>query len=156
MRAFSRTFGISGGIASTSPPSTIPITQRWSPLCRMTPCMTRRSRTRLVSPSRCVTRGLCWWADGRKLTEFSPPVVHLITDGQGFQPGDTSDEVLTRYEVRFGAVSEARRLTLLTYADWANRRGPFDAIQLILPDSNGRWPDDSHYDSYPQPLLDRV
>ena len=83
-------------------------------------------------------------------------VVDLIRDGQGFQPGDTSDEVLTRYEVRFGAVSEARRLTLLTYADWVNRRGPFDAIQLILPDSSGRWPDDSDYDSYPQPLLDRV
>jgi hypothetical protein len=64
-------------------------------------------------------------------------VVHLIRDGQGFQPGDTSDEVLTRYEVRFGAVSEARRLTLLTYADWANRRGPFDAIQLILPEAVG-------------------
>ena len=42
---------------------------------------------------------------------------------------------------------------LLTYADWANRRGPFEALQLILPDSSGRWPEDPDYNAYAQPLL---
>jgi hypothetical protein len=61
--------------------------------------------------------------------------------------------VLDGYAVRFGPISEERRTELLTYADWANRRRPFEAIQLILPDSSGRWPEDPDYDSYPQPLL---
>lgn len=79
--------------------------------------------------------------------------VALVTAGRRLQDGETSDEVLDGYDVRFARVSEGRRVELLTYADWANGRRPFEAIQLVLPDSSGRWPDDPGYDSYPQPLL---
>jgi hypothetical protein len=79
--------------------------------------------------------------------------VESITGGRRRAPGEVSDEVLQGYDVRFGPVSDERRVELLTYADWANRRRPFEALQLILPDSSGRWPEDPQYDSYPQPLL---
>jgi hypothetical protein len=81
-------------------------------------------------------------------------VVALVDAGRRFGPGDMSDEVLDGYPVRFGPVSADRRIELLTYADWLNRRAPFDAVQLILPDRAGRWPDQTGYDAYPQPSLD--
>jgi hypothetical protein len=80
-------------------------------------------------------------------------VVQLIGDGQHFAAGDRSDEVLMEYEVSFGAVSDLRRLELLTCADWLNRGAQFEALQLILPDKSGAWPDEPTYDAYPQPLL---
>lgn len=82
--------------------------------------------------------------------------VRLIEAGTRFAAGDTSDDILDGYPVRFGTVSDARRKELLTYADWAGLRRPFEALQLILPDGEGRWPDDPAYGAFPQPLLDRV
>jgi hypothetical protein len=79
--------------------------------------------------------------------------VDLITGSRRLAPGEVSDQVLQDYEVRFGPVSHEQRVELLTYADWANRRRPFEALQLILPDSSGRWPEDPDYNAYPQPLL---
>jgi hypothetical protein len=79
--------------------------------------------------------------------------VELVTGGRRLAAGEVSDEVLHGYDVRFGPVSDERRLELLTYVDWANRRRQFEALQIILPDSSGRWPEDPEYDSYPQPLL---
>jgi hypothetical protein len=79
--------------------------------------------------------------------------VHLIEAGAGFRPGDYSSEVLEEYPVRFGAVSNEQAVGLLTYADWANQRQPFKALQLIVPDAAGRWPDEVGYDSHAQPLL---
>ena len=80
--------------------------------------------------------------------------VSAIEDGERFEVGSTSDRVLEGYSVRFGAVTPARRTELLTYASWANRRRPFDSLQLTLPDAVGRWPWDVDYGSVPQPLLD--
>lgn len=65
-----------------------------------------------------------------------------------------ADEVLDDLLVRFGAVSEENRLGKLTYADWANRRRPFEALQLILPDPHGNWLWEIHYHGLSQPLLD--
>ena len=79
--------------------------------------------------------------------------VALVSGGRRLAVGEISDEVLHGYDVRFGPVSDERRVELLTYVDWANRRRPFEALQMILPDSSGRWPEDPEYDSYPQPLL---
>jgi hypothetical protein len=79
--------------------------------------------------------------------------VDLIKEGTRFEPGDTTGEVLDDYQVCFRAVPEARREELLTYASWANRRRPFDAVQLVLPDRSGVWPWDPGYDAYPQPML---
>ena len=80
--------------------------------------------------------------------------VDLIEAGGRFAPGDSSQEVLDGYEARFCAVSEARRDELLTYASWANRRRPFEAVQLVLPDRHGRWPWEPRYSGVAQPLLD--
>ncbi len=77
----------------------------------------------------------------------------LVREGRSFAVGDISDEVLDGYTVRFGSVPDDRRVELLTYAAWLNRRRPFAALQLVLPDRSGRWPDDHLYDSYEQPLL---
>jgi Domain of unknown function (DUF4262) len=79
--------------------------------------------------------------------------VALVATGRRLKGGETSGQVLDGYDVRFARISDERRVELLTYADWANGRRPFEAIQVVLPDSSGRWPDDPDYDSYPQPLL---
>lgn len=80
-------------------------------------------------------------------------IVEMVREGGRFAPGDRTDEVLQGYEVEFGSVSDARRLELLTWADWANLREPFEALQVILPDRAGRWPADPEYSGFPQPLL---
>ena len=80
--------------------------------------------------------------------------VSLIEEGARFAPGDTSDGVVEGYTASFRAVSDQRRDELLTYASWANRRRPFEALQLVLPDAAGIWPWDEGYAAYPQPLLD--
>ena len=80
-------------------------------------------------------------------------LVDMIEDGARFSPGDTTDELLEGYEVRFGAVSDFRRTELLTWSDWANARRRFEAVQVILPDLAGKWPDEDGYEGFPQPLL---
>jgi len=80
-------------------------------------------------------------------------VVSLIDEGNRFQPQDTSDQVLDGYRVRFGDVSASRRKELLTYAGWLNLRRSFKALQVVLPDCDGNWPDDRRYGAFPQPLL---
>jgi hypothetical protein len=80
-------------------------------------------------------------------------VVDLIDEGQSFVGGDTSEGVLPELTVRFDPVSDERRQELLTYASWANRRQPFQAVQLVLPDPAGRWPEDPGYHGHPQPLI---
>jgi hypothetical protein len=77
----------------------------------------------------------------------------LVRDGQVFAPGDTSTEVLPEHVVRFGDVSETGRWSLLTLAHWANHRAYYDALQLVLPDRWGRWPEDPEYHGFPQPSL---
>ena len=77
----------------------------------------------------------------------------LIEDGARFQAGDVIDQVLEGYLVRLRGVSRTRREQLLAYSSSANRRRPFEALQLVLPDAEGRWPWNAAYDAYPQPLL---
>ena len=79
--------------------------------------------------------------------------VALVARGRRLEDGETSNQVLEGHDVRFVRVSDEQRVELLTYADWATSRRPFEAIQIVLRDSSGRWPDDPYYDSCPQPLL---
>lgn len=81
-------------------------------------------------------------------------VVDLVKDGRPFAPGDQTDQVRDEYPVRFGRVSSENRRRLLTFADWVSMRRGFEAIQLILPDGESRWPGDAEYSSFDQPLLD--
>ena len=81
-------------------------------------------------------------------------VVHLIEDGASFAPGDESDLILHELPARFGPVSAHRRKELLTFSDWAARRRRFEAVQLLVPDREGTFPDEDAYAGPPQPLLD--
>ena len=80
-------------------------------------------------------------------------LVRMIAGGQRFAPGDRTGDLLEGFEVRFEAVSEERRVELLTWSDWVNLRRPFEAVQVVLPDTSGRWPEDPDYAGFPQPLL---
>ena len=84
---------------------------------------------------------------------FLNAVGDLVREGRRFAPGVTSDEVLDEFTVRFDPVSDSCRTELLTLADWAAGRKPFDALQLVLPDTSGRWPEDPDYNGFPQPPL---
>ena len=84
---------------------------------------------------------------------FLNAVGDLVGEGRRFAPGVTSDEVLDEFTVRFDPVSDSCRTELLTLADWAAGRKPFDALQLVLPDTSGRWPEDPDYNGFPQPPL---
>jgi hypothetical protein len=89
--------------------------------------------------------------------EHSHPYLNLVGDlvraGRRFGPGDTSDGVLDGFGVRFAGVSDACRKELLTWADWAAGREPFEALQLVFPDPFGRWPEEDGYRGFPQPAL---
>ena len=39
-------------------------------------------------------------------------------------------------------------------ADFVNDGEPFEALQVVIPDARGAWPEDPGYDGTPQPLLD--
>jgi Domain of unknown function (DUF4262) len=80
-------------------------------------------------------------------------VVHLVEAGARFAPGDESAEILRDAVARFGPVSRRWRTEILTFADWAARRKAFDAVQILLPDREGRYPGDGAYAGPPQPLL---
>jgi hypothetical protein len=80
-------------------------------------------------------------------------VGEMVQEGQSLASGDTTDELLEGFSVRFGAVADTPRLHLLTWADWVMQRQPFGAVQLVLPDTTGRWPDDPDYNAFAQPLL---
>jgi hypothetical protein len=80
-------------------------------------------------------------------------VGELVREGARFAPGDRSDDVVDGYPARFGAVCDQCREACLTWASWAADREPFEALQLILPDATGRWPDEPDYGGFPQPLL---
>ena len=80
-------------------------------------------------------------------------LARMVAEGTRFAAGDTTEELLEGYVVRFDAVSDARRVELLTWSDWANSREPFEALQVVLPDTAGRWPEEPEYDGFPQPRL---
>ena len=91
-----------------------------------------------------------WRDDCRILATI---VVDLLGGGRRFAAGDLSEEVFVGVPVRFGAVSDERRRQLLTSADFLNDGAPFEALQVVIPDARGAWPEDPAYDGTPQPLL---
>ena len=80
-------------------------------------------------------------------------IVDLIEAGTTFAPGGTTNQLLEGLTVRFDAVSAGSAKTYLTWADWANLRASFEAVQLVLPDVEGRWPEHPDYNAFDQPLL---
>jgi hypothetical protein len=84
---------------------------------------------------------------------FLNEVGELVRSGSRFAPGDMSHDVLEGFTVRFDAVGEACREACLTWASWAAGSERFSALQLVLPDRSGRWPEDAGYHGFPQPSL---
>jgi uncharacterized protein DUF4262 len=80
-------------------------------------------------------------------------VGELVREGHEFRDGSTTGELLDGFTVRFDEISDTCRVQLLTWSDWANSRSAFDALQLVLPDTNGRWPEDPDYNGFAQPVL---
>jgi Domain of unknown function (DUF4262) len=79
--------------------------------------------------------------------------VAVIEAGTHFDHGDESDDVLEGYPVRFHGVTREWADYLLTYASWVHHRSPFDAVQLVLPDRETRWPWEDGYAGPPQPII---
>jgi hypothetical protein len=84
---------------------------------------------------------------------FLNAVGDLVRDGRRFQAHDTSDQVLEGFVVRFDPVADVCRAELLTWAHWAVGRRDFGALQLVLPDTSHRWPEDPGYNGFAQPAL---
>ena len=66
-------------------------------------------------------------------SDYDLPVVVAL-----HRPPGTTDELLEGFTVRFGPVGDTPRRHLLTWADWVIQRRPFEALQLVLPDTAGR------------------
>ena len=80
--------------------------------------------------------------------------MHLIEDGARFAPGDESTDILyAAAPARFGPVSQRWRKEILTFADWAARRRPFEAVQILLPDRAGSFPTSRAYAGPPAAAL---
>jgi hypothetical protein len=77
----------------------------------------------------------------------------LIAGGEQFRRDAISRDVLEGYPVRFDAVDDRCRRELMTWTVWANFNRPFAALQVVLPDRKGRWPEDDAYGAIPQPRL---
>ncbi|WP_205698341.1 DUF4262 domain-containing protein [Conexibacter sp. SYSU D00693] len=77
-------------------------------------------------------------------------LVERIAGGETLSAGREVDGV------RLGAVSAMRRHELLQLSAWAAEGEPFDALQVLVPDEAGRFPDQDGYAGPPQPLLSTV
>lgn len=79
-------------------------------------------------------------------------------DGRTFRDGEKHDELLVGYPVRFVAVPPDARASYFGLAEWAYAGEPFECVQLVWPDKQGRWPwDDAVRDGFRtgQPVLGR-
>ena len=66
---------------------------------------------------------------------------NLIKKGQSFSEGNTSNEVLKDYLVKFVSVSEENIQEYLRAASAYYGDGNFQALQCVWPDNQGRFPD---------------
>ena len=81
-------------------------------------------------------------------------VVHLVLRrGARFADGDVSDEVLDGSTVRFAAIPEDAKRDHLTLTSGFYADEPFDALQVVFPDREGRWPWEPGSEAVPQRVL---
>lgn len=64
-------------------------------------------------------------------------------DGRMFRDGEKHDGLLVGYAVRFVAVPRSAHGTYLGLCEWAYDGEPFECVQLVWPDKQGRWPWDA-------------
>lgn len=72
-------------------------------------------------------------------------VAERIEAGDRFAAGDTAERIVQNYPVRFGPVGDPQRLERMTLTAAIYDRFDFDALQLMWPDKNGRFPDEDGY-----------
>lgn len=82
-------------------------------------------------------------------------MIDELRTGRRLRRGDRSVEVLDGSEVRFCGVPVPVRRQLMTYTDWLYDREPFDALQVIWPDTEDRWPWEEGSRGAYQPVLAR-
>lgn len=82
-------------------------------------------------------------------------VIDELRTGRRLRRGDRSTEVLEGSEVRFCGVPAPVRKQLMTYTDWLYEREPFDALQVVWPDTEDLWPWEEGSRGDYQPVLAR-
>jgi Domain of unknown function (DUF4262) len=83
-------------------------------------------------------------------------VAHLVRGGARFGDGDVSERVLDGSPVRFVAIPEdAKREHLAITAGFYGDE-PFEALQIVFPDSQNRWPWEDGSQAVPQDVLGEI
>jgi hypothetical protein len=82
--------------------------------------------------------------------------VDAIKDGVTFSASTRSDAILEGYDVAYASVSPSAANGWLPLAAWYYEDRPWDVLQLLWPDRDGRFPGEDGYDDErsPQDLAD--
>jgi len=64
----------------------------------------------------------------------------MLADGGRYRDGDASDEILEGFNVRFRAISQDVLISKLVQASVFYGERSFDALQLLWPDRDGKFP----------------
>lgn len=80
--------------------------------------------------------------------------VEAFADGLELRDGLRTDAILEGYDVRFAAL-EPEAAGWLPLAGWYHGAAPWWAVQLLVPDREGRFPGEPGYDddAWPQPCV---
>ncbi|MCO4773721.1 MAG: DUF4262 domain-containing protein [Deltaproteobacteria bacterium] len=76
-------------------------------------------------------------------TDVLDSIQDLVAGGAVFAAGESSDDVLRKFPVRFSAVPDAERDARMPRATWfygAHTDGAFPCLQVLWPAGNGRFP----------------
>ena len=67
-------------------------------------------------------------------------VAEQVAEGARYIGGSRHDDLLQDYPVRVLTISSEPHRELFGMAQWAYEDGPFETVQLVYPDKQGRWP----------------
>lgn len=70
----------------------------------------------------------------------------LMREGNKFQDGDRSDDILVDLPCRFREVDKRYYPTLFGYARWYHEGDDFPVLQCVWPDQDGHLPEDTDFD----------
>jgi len=82
----------------------------------------------------------------------------LVKNGHSLSTGKRYSEFLSDYPARFLSVDQRNIADYFAYAIWYHENKPFDAMQLVWPDTNHQFPWETGFDhhlKFQQPMLDR-
>jgi hypothetical protein len=78
-------------------------------------------------------------------------LVDAVRDGASLTAGERSDAILEGYEVTCSAIGTATAGSWLPLAAWYYGDASWQALQLLWPDRDGRFPDEDDYDGERSP-----